>query len=156
MKEEDVKQVHALLNEHLAKYKVHMTFTADEIHHFLMPRENVMVTYVLEQANGDITDMFSFYSLPSSILKHPNYKTLSVAYSYYNVSNTVPLEDLMKDALIIAKEHGFDVFNALDCNGNQEFLEPLKFSVGDGALHYYLYNWRISTISPNDIGIVLV
>ena len=37
---------------------------------------------------------------------------------------------------------GFDVFNALDLMENKQFLEKLKFGVGDGFLQYYLYNWR--------------
>lgn len=28
--------------------------------------------------------------------------------------------------------------------------------VGDGNLNYYLYNWRIQKINPNDVGVVLV
>lgn len=35
-------------------------------------------------------------------------------------------------------------------------MEELKFGVGDGNLHYYLYNWRIRKIQPKDVGIVLV
>jgi hypothetical protein len=36
------------------------------------------------------------------------------AYSFYNVPNTVDLTELMRDALILAVKHEFDVFNALD------------------------------------------
>lgn len=33
----------------------------------------------------------------------------------------------------------------------------MKFSPGDGNLHYYLYNWKMSSaIQASDIGIVLV
>lgn len=39
-------------------------------------------------------------------------------------------------------QKGFDVFNALDLMENKTFLEKLKFGIGDGNLHYYLYNWR--------------
>jgi glycylpeptide N-tetradecanoyltransferase len=37
-------------------------------------------------------------------------------------------------------------------------LEALKFGVGDGHLHYYIYNWRIGggELKPDDLGIVLV
>ncbi|CAG7716947.1 unnamed protein product, partial [Allacma fusca] len=60
----------------------------------------------------------------------------------YNVATSLSLQDLMQDALIIAKNSGFDVFNALDLMENKTFLETLKFGVGDGNLQYYLYNWR--------------
>lgn len=33
----------------------------------------------------------------------------------------------------------------------------MKFSPGDGNLHYYLYNWRLSKVlNAEEIGIVLV
>jgi glycylpeptide N-tetradecanoyltransferase len=66
-----------------------------------------------------VTDFFSFYHLPSSILKHETHKLLKVAYAYYNVPNTCSLEELMRNALIIAKNKGFDVFNALDIMENE-------------------------------------
>ena len=46
---------------------------------------------------------------------------------------------------------GFDVFNALDLMDNKQFIEKLKFGVGDGNLQYYLYNWKCSTMSPNKV-----
>ena len=44
---------------------------------------------------------------------------------------------------------GFDVFNALDLMDNKEFLEKLKFGIGDGNLQYYLYNWRCPAMQPH-------
>lgn len=55
-----------------------------------------------------------------------------------------------------AKEADFDVFNCLDVMENKSFLENLRFGVGDGLLHYYLYNWRVRDVGPKDLGIVLV
>jgi hypothetical protein len=34
---------------------------------------------------------------------------------------------------------------------NKEFLEALKFGLGDGNLQYYLYNWRCPPIPPNQV-----
>ena len=72
------------------------------------------------------------------------------------MSTTDRLKEGMRDMLIKAKELGFDVFNALDVMENKEHFDELKFGVGDGLLHYYLYNWRIKDIIPSDLGIVLV
>lgn len=88
-------------------------------------------------------------------MHHPVHKILKAAYSFYNVSMKTPWIDLMNDALISAKQLNFDVFNALDLMDNKEFLEPLKFGVGDGNLQYYLYNWRCPGMLPNRIGLVL-
>lgn len=64
--------------------------------------------------------------------------------------------ELMKDALILAKQKGFDVFNALDIMENNEVMNELKFGVGDGNLHFYFFNWRVPEFDPSQIGVVLV
>ena len=48
---------------------------------------------------------------------------------------------------------GFDVFNALDLMNNKEFLEKLKFGIGDGNLQYYLYNWKCPYMEPYQVSI---
>ena len=49
-----------------------------------------------------------------------------------------------------------DVFNALDVMENKDVFEELKFGIGDGQLYFYLYNWRMKDVKPEDVGIVLV
>lgn len=56
------------------------------------------------------------------------------------------LNQLMADALILAKNGGFDVFNALTLQDNALFLQDQKFGPGDGYLHYYLYNYRTAPV----------
>ena len=85
MEDKDVSAVHNILNNYLEKFPFHMKFTVDEVRHFLLPRKDVIYTYVVEDQNKQVTDVISFYYLPSSILKHVEHKTLRVAYSYYNV-----------------------------------------------------------------------
>lgn len=76
---------------------------------------------------------------------------------YYTVPNQTPLEQLMMDALIMAKKTGYDVFNALDILENTSFLKKLKFGEGDGYLQYYLYNWRIMNfLEPQEVGLILL
>ena len=50
---------------------------------------------------------------------------------------------------------GFDVFNALDLMENKQFLEKLKFGVGDGFLQYYLYNWRCPAMDAKKVSELL-
>ena len=98
MTEDDIEPVHKLLNKKLKQHKMHVQFNLGEVGHFFLPRENVIESFVVEK-KGVITDFMSFYSLPSSILKHPQYSTLNVAYSYYNVANTVDLRDMLHNTL---------------------------------------------------------
>ena len=81
---------------------------------------------------------------------------LRAAYCYYVFANGTKLLDLMQDALILAKTHHFDVFNALDILDNETFLKELKFGIGDGHLQYYMYNWRCANVKPNQVGLVLL
>lgn len=48
MEKRDVKTVHKLLNEYLKKFEVHLEFSQGEVEHFLLPREGVIDTLVLE------------------------------------------------------------------------------------------------------------
>lgn len=57
------------------------------------------------------------------------------------------LNELIHDALILAKRFKFDVFNALSLMDNALFLEQQKFGAGDGQLHYYLFNYRLNPIA---------
>ena len=117
-------------------------------------------------------DMVSFYTLPSTVMHHPVHRSIKAAYSYYNVPGKKKLVDLMRNALIAARnvsdsyshflnldylsnqiilQDGFDVFNALDLMENKSFLEELKFGIGDGNLQYYLYNWKCPSIPPEKV-----
>jgi len=157
MRKSDVKVVHQLLNTYLSKFEVHLHFSEGEVEHFLLPRAGVVDSFVVENPETkEITDFMSFYHLPSSILKHEVHKTLNVAYCYYNVATSVKMEELIKNLLILANQKKFDVFNALDILENENILKELKFGIGDGNLHYYLYNWRIPEQKPSQVGIVLV
>jgi len=118
MEPKDMPQVHKMLTEYLSKLDTHFHFSKAELAHFILPRENVIESFVIEEEN-QVTDMFSFYSLPSSILKHVEEKTLHVAYSYYSVAGKHSFHDIMKQTLIMAKKKGFDVFNALDIMDNK-------------------------------------
>lgn len=147
------------MNEYYkSNLSIYFEFSEEDIRHFFVPKDDgVLEAFVVEDPETKkVTDMFSFYRLPSQILKHVEHKKLEVAYSFYNVAKTVPLVDLMKDALIIANNMGMDVYNALDIMENKKFLEELKFGIGDGTLNYYFYNWRVPDIEPEHLGTVLV
>jgi len=154
----DVPQCHKLLGQYLSKFKLCQQYTSEEeFAHWLLPREGVVNSYVVEDpTTKEITDMCSFYCLPSTIIGHPTYTSLKAAYSFYNVANKCSWQELMLDALILAKQQSFDVFNALNVMDNDNFLKDLKFGIGDGNLQYYLYNWRCPQMEPKDVGLVLL
>jgi len=153
----DVPSACKLLNQYLEKFSLKATFDEAEFTHWFLTREGIVNSFVIEDTNThQITDLISFYTLPSTIIGNQQYKTLKAAYSYYNIANTVSLVNLVRDALIFAKKLGFDVFNCLDIMANESFLTELKFGKGDGNLQYYLFNWRCPEMSPSKVGLVLL
>jgi len=139
------------------RFKLAPELNVHEFGHMFLPRPGVVDCFVIvDPASGKVTDLTSFYHLPSSVMKSATHSKLYAAYSFYNVATTVPLKDLMGDALIMAKKAGVDVFNALDLMDNDAFLKDLKFGPGDGNLQYYLYNYKVPQMSSGDIGLVLL
>ncbi|KAJ7063841.1 acyl-CoA N-acyltransferase [Mycena amicta] len=121
--------------------------------------KQVTWTYVVENpATHKITDFFSLYYLPSSLLHppKPEYHTLEAAYLYYYATDapeagvTDRIRELLGDALIVAQQAGFDVVNAMTVMDSVPALADLKFGKGDGLLNFYLYNWRTAPLAGMD------
>lgn len=131
-------------------------FTEEEAKHFLMPRENVLGCYVVENRDSHkITDFISFFHIQSSIIDNKKYDTFTASYCNYYASTKTELKDLFKDGCIAARNEGGDVFNALEIMKNAQVFDDLKFARGDGDLHYYFYNWKLNTIQPSEMAVVL-
>lgn len=156
MTKKDVPQAHKLLEKYLKGFKLTPNFSEEEFKHWFLPKNGIISSYVVADPNGTITDLVSYYALPSTVMHHPTHKLIRAAYSFYNVSTKTPWCDLMNDALIAAKADNFDVFNALDVMDNTKFLRELKFGIGDGNLQYYLFNWRCPNMKPEEMGLILL
>ncbi|RLN63306.1 hypothetical protein BBP00_00004230 [Phytophthora kernoviae] len=156
MERTDVPQVARLLKENLWKFHLAVEYDEKEIAHWMVPRLGVVSAYVVENVEShEITDVCSYYHLPSTIIGDDKHKKIYAAYSFYNVATSVSLTQLMQDALVMAKKEQLDVFNALDVMENAEMLQPLKFGPGSGKLQYYLYNWRCPRMASDRVGLVL-
>ncbi|KAJ3515091.1 hypothetical protein NLJ89_g1978 [Agrocybe chaxingu] len=171
MQEKDVVAATTLFNQYMKRFDLVPFFTLEEARHQFLSgsgegevgtggvgRREGQVTwsYVVEDPEtGTITDFFSFYSLPSTVINNTTHPILEAAYLFYYATEVglQPSEDqdekvkkrllaLVGDALIVANEAKFDVFNALTLMDNVPILQDLRFGVGDGFLNFYLYNWR--------------
>jgi glycylpeptide N-tetradecanoyltransferase len=169
VKDADFDQVFDLLVKFQKRYELVQNFTKEELKHWLLgnqelkDEDKVVQTFVVEdEETGKITDFFSFYLLPFTILENSQHDELGIAYLFYYASDVSfeetdqakadqqlkkRLVDLIGDALIIAKSLGVDVFNAVSCQDNNMFLSELKFGEGDGFLNYYLFNYKAKFIS---------
>ena len=130
---------------------MHIKFNEKEVEHWLMPRNKVFYSYVVENFKGEITDLLSYYELNSHVLNNPKHKEVKIAYASYCVAmgnSENRLKTLFKDALILAKKDGFDVFNVTEVCQHKRVLDDLMFKVGDGRLHHYLFNWKVPACEP--------
>ncbi|EKD21807.1 Glycylpeptide N-tetradecanoyltransferase [Drepanopeziza brunnea f. sp. 'multigermtubi' MB_m1] len=161
----DVDGVLSLLQRYLEKFDMAPVFTREEVEHWLLNKrddadDKVVWGYVVEDPTSKkITDFFSFYILSSSVISSSVHKEIRAAYLFYYATEhgldpqytrsdlKVRLNELIHDALILAKKFKFDVFNALTLLDNTLFLEDQKFGAGDGQLHYYLYNYNTNPIA---------
>jgi glycylpeptide N-tetradecanoyltransferase len=156
MEKKDVDGVYKLLKIYLEKFTIRAYYSKEEVAHWLLPRDKVVYSFVVEGDNGEITDFISFYSLPSSVLNHDVHKTLWAAYSFFNIATSVSYKELIKNALILAKNNGFDVYNALNIMDNSSIFTELLFGQGDGSLKYYFYNYQCPTVEPHQLSLVLM
>lgn len=156
MEAKDVPAVTKMLNEYLSKFKLRVMFTDEETLHWLTPRDRVVDAFVVEDpTTKELTGLTSFFHIANTVINHPKHKEIRVAYQYYTVPGKHGIKAIMTDALILARNKGADVFNALALMDNEEVFEDLKFGGGDGALNYYLYNWGCKEMDSSDVGLIL-
>ncbi|KAJ3766611.1 N-myristoyl transferase [Lentinula raphanica] len=174
MTEKDIPQVTELYAKYMDRFDMVPIMNAQEIKHQFLSgsgkpgtgdkwRRNgqVVWAYVVEDNDSHkITDFVSFYSLPSTVINNPKHGVLEAAYLHYYASDAAfnenlvgkgtlkeRLQGLIGDALIVANNAKFDVFNALTMMDNDLFLKELRFAVGNGFLNFYLYNWRTAPLA---------
>ncbi|XP_029134939.1 glycylpeptide N-tetradecanoyltransferase 2 [Labrus bergylta] len=155
MTKKDVVGIRSLLQSHLCKFHLRPMLSSEEVEHWLLPRKDVIDTYVVEGDDGTLTDMVSFHSTSYKVLNHPVHTGLKAAVLLYVATTATDPGLLLEDTLVLAKSKGFDIFSALDVMDNKSFLEKLKFSVHDSSLYYYLYNWKCPNVSPDKVGLLL-
>ncbi|KAH7273351.1 glycylpeptide N-tetradecanoyltransferase [Fusarium solani] len=164
MEEKDLEAVMDLYKRYTSRFDMTPEFTREEAYHWFVPKiepsgEQVVWTYVVVDNDNKITDFFSFFCIESSAIGNTKHSVIKVAYMFYYGTEVAlqetfdkaalkkRLNELAHDALILAKQYKFDVFNALTLMDNALFLEQQKFGAGDGQLHYYLFNYRLNPIS---------
>ncbi|KAL3234888.1 Glycylpeptide N-tetradecanoyltransferase [Nakaseomyces bracarensis] len=171
LEEKDVDEVMVLFNKYQERFDMVQQFSKEEFIHWFIgdksitdPNKKVIFSYVVENDDGKISDLISFYSLPFTILNNSQYKDLGIGYLYYYASDAdfkyedrynkegtaalrSRLNSLVQDACVIAAQHKMDVFNALTSQDNTLFLDDLKFGPGDGFLNFYLFNYRAFPIT---------
>ena len=169
MEKKDLPTIYKLYNQQVAKYKLFFKYSQDDLMHLLLPKDDIVWTYVIEgdEENGKpvVTDFVSMYRLtqsttsPEAQSKGINSMNSGGLFFYGLTKNS--LEEVGKLVLHMAKENmDCDAFSAMNLMDNtaEIFQEKLGFVPGDGALHYYLVNYSLGTevVQPNDLGTILL
>ena len=156
MTEKDLDQIFELIEKNRNKYKIYELLSKEQIGHLLLPRNNIIYTFVLEDENNKITDFCSFYSLTRTILNNSKYKKINFAYSLMNYCSSISMKDLLKTAIILAKKNNFDAFHCLDYKEYSNHFKELLFMEKIGKMKYYFYNFVCPDTPIDDISLMFI
>lgn len=78
MTKKDAPQVQVLLDTYLKRFVIHPELSLAEVKHMIVPKDNIVDSYVVEDEEKNITDMISIYFVPCSVLKHKSIKEYKV------------------------------------------------------------------------------
>ena len=157
MIEKDLDHIYELIEKNRNKYKIYEVFSKEEIKHLILPKNNIIYTYVLEDENKKITDFCSFYGLSRTLLSNNSkYKKINFAYSLINYNSSISMKELIKSAIILSKQNNFDAYFCIDYQEYSDNFKELLFMKKIGKLKYYFYNFVCPDTPINDVSLVFV
>ena len=164
MEIKDLEQICNLILLRNKKYKIYEILDLKEVEHWLLPRNNIVYTYVLEDEEHKITDFCSFYSIQRTILNQNKIsentsnkqKKINFAYELINFNTSISMKELLRSAVILAKQNGFDAYHCIDYKENSDNFKELLFMEKIGKMKYYLYNFVIPETSIDDFSMIFI
>lgn len=139
--EGDLPQVQRLLYVHGAQFGLTLAPT-EAYARWLLPRAGVVHSFISEEGDRFV----SFYRIGYRYkLSGAN---LEMAYLMHAIG-----KDSVRDAVILAKNLGYDVLNSLNIGARD--LDANKFVQGLSDIHYYMYNWNPGAMTPQDVDVIL-
>jgi len=111
----DLLTVTNKLNNYMRKFPIKNFFTNNSAKHFLLPKKNIVYSFVNKNSDGIVTDFVSFYKNYYYCIKEK--KMLSIGILSYYFYESMTLDDLI--TLLIGKMIGYDIdqlnfYNNLD------------------------------------------
>ena len=160
----DIPRCLELLQEQHARLgsELYRVFSEAELAHTLLPRPGVVSSWVLEdEGGGQVTDFFSYYSVPSNIVqKGEIVGEIKNGYLYYMANTSVTRKEMVHLMLVCAKNEGFDVATVLATSGlvadcvTEEHGN--RFVKGTGLLRYYLFNWQGPPMDDHEVAFIAI
>ncbi len=147
MQDRDIDIVTIKLNNHTKKLYIKPFFTNDSVHHFLLPKKNIVYSFVKRDENNEVTDFISIYKNYLYCLEKN--QTVSVANLAFYFCETMTLTELVIYLLNKLPSYGIDQLNFRDTTENST-ININKFSTHD-KFHYFFYNVCMSETDSSKI-----
>ena len=141
----DINSIVPKLNKSLEKFKVRPHFNEDSAHHFLLPKKNIVYSFVKRNDNNEVTDFVSVYKNYLYCLDQN--KIISVAQLAFYYYETMNLTELITNLIDKLQVYKFDQLVFKDTAENTN-INVTKFTTF-GELNYFFYNVGIKETSPS-------
>jgi glycylpeptide N-tetradecanoyltransferase len=148
MRPEDAGWMRRAFKEYSSRFRVAVQY---DLLSYLLPRPGIVHTYVDEHREAFV----SFYVVPFKLVETG--AEISVAHAYYMaVKDSKEVSLLLQDAMILAKQVGCHMFNALNVMDNSpSMLRGLGFAEGSDA-HFLMAHFEVAeSMPPSNVCCVL-
>jgi len=147
LRENDLPEVTTKLNTYLRKYPIKMFFTAESTKHFLMPKKDIVYSFVNKNASGAVTDFVSIYKNYYFCIKKK--KMLSVGALAYYFYESMTLDDLI--ALLIGKMTEYQIDQLVFYNNFDNMTISCTKYMTDTHLKFYFIGDPIHTTPDKNV-----
>lgn len=151
MRRDDAGWMRRAFEEYSSRFVVAIELSEDDLLSYLLPKPGIVHTYVDKQQDAFV----SFYMVPFKIVEMG--ATITVAHAYYiAVKDSKDVAVLMQDAMILAKQVGCHMFNALNVMDNSpSMLKGLGFAEGSDA-HFLMAHYDVNkSVRPSQLCCVM-
>jgi hypothetical protein len=143
----DIDSVVPKLNKFMEKFSVKPFFTNESAHHFLLPKKNILYSFVNRNNKGDVTDFISVYKNYLYCLeKNTVVYVAQLAFYYHETMNLTQLVANLIDKLSAYK---IDQLIFKDVADNMS-INITKFSTY-GQLYHFFFNVSIKETSSEKL-----
>ena len=150
MEQKDLKEVYRLYTLQCEKHGIYLVFSKAQLAHYLMPKKDIVMTYVVEDAEnpGKLSDFMSMTYFHQTVLNgkelgHEYVMETDATLFYYSFQKNDYLT-MIKQALWLAKDDmGTDtlvIYTIMD-HKSEELNTTLNFLPDNTPFHYYMLNY---------------
>lgn len=141
----NVERICELFNSYNSQGIIGRVFSVDECRHILT---GPIWCYTCGN------NLISWYQVNNQHSK--SQEIIKIAHVYAIIVNDLNINDILDDLKVMTSKAGFDVINIVEgINLNENILTKAKFKLGNGALHYSLYNYSHKKITPDNFYFVI-